>query len=192
MTDQDKIPSNNRSLELCRRVVTTESFIAEAREIYGNRYDYSKVDYKNRDNRVIVTCLIHGDFQVYAREHLDGKGCPKCKKGEKFIVKLKEKFGDKFGLDKFIYESSTSLVTLICPTHGVFSRLPNVILNSKYGCQKCGNDALLQLQELAHLDAIEHKEEREQARKERHRARIEAKRHAEEQVAQKKKKKPLI
>ena len=28
---------DNRSLELCRRVVTTESFIAEAKEIYGGR-----------------------------------------------------------------------------------------------------------------------------------------------------------
>ena len=33
---------NNRSIELCRRIVTTESFIAEAKEIYGDRYDYSK------------------------------------------------------------------------------------------------------------------------------------------------------
>lgn len=88
-------PKDNRSLELCRRVVTTESFIAEAKEIYGERYDYNKVDYKNRDHRVIVTCPVHGDFQVYAREHLDGKECPKCEKGEKFLAKLKEKFGDK-------------------------------------------------------------------------------------------------
>ena len=57
---------SNRSIELCRRVVTTESFIAEAKEIYGDRYDYSKVDYKNRDHRVVVTCPIHGDFQVYS------------------------------------------------------------------------------------------------------------------------------
>ena len=68
---------NNRSLELCKRHVTTESFIVEAKEIYGDRYDYSKVVYKNRDHRVIIVCPIHGDFQVYAREHLDGKGCPK-------------------------------------------------------------------------------------------------------------------
>lgn len=167
---------NNRSLEFCRRTVTTESFIAETKEIYGNRYDYSKVDYKNRDQRVTVVCPVHGDFQVYAREHLDGKGCPKCEKGEKFLVKLKEKFGDKFGLDEFVYESSTSPVTLICPTHGAFSRLPNVILNSKYGCQECGNEVLRQLQEQAHRDAIEHKEERNQARKERYRARKEAER----------------
>ena len=135
------ISQTNRSLELCKRVVTTESFIAEAKEIYGDRYDYSKVDYKNRDHRVVVTCPVHGDFQVYAREHLDGKGCPKCEKGEKFLVKLKQKFGDKFGLDEFVYDSSTSPVTLICPTHGAFSRKPQQILSLQFGCPMCGSDA---------------------------------------------------
>ena len=82
----------NRSLELCKRVVTTESFIEEAKEIYGDRYSYSKVEYKNREHRVTVICPVHGEFQIFAREHLDGKGCPKCEKGEKFLVKLKENF----------------------------------------------------------------------------------------------------
>ena len=41
MNDQDA-SQGNRSLELCKRVVTTESFIAEAKEIYGDRYDYSR------------------------------------------------------------------------------------------------------------------------------------------------------
>ena len=177
---------HNRSLELCRRVVTTESFIAEAKEIYGNRYDYSKVEYKNRDHRVTIVCPVHGDFQVYAREHLDGKGCPKCDKGEKFLAKLKEKFGNKFGLEQFIYESSTSPVTLICPIHGSFSRLPNQILNYSHGCPECGNDYLRQLQEAARQNAIEHKEERDQARRERQRARNEAKRIEEEKAAKEK------
>ena len=153
MNEQDTA-KGNRSQELCRRVVTTESFIAEAKEIYGDRYDYSKVDYKNRDNRVVVTCPVHGDFQVYAREHLDGKGCPKCEKGEKFIAKLKEKFGDKFGLDEFVYESSTTPVTLICPTHGAFSKLPNQILNLQFGCPHCGNDA----KEVIHNAAVAKKQ----------------------------------
>jgi hypothetical protein len=138
---------SNRSLELCRRVVTTESFIREAIEIYGDRYKYDKVEYKNRDNKVIVTCPIHGDFHIFAREHLDGKGCPKCEKGDKFIAKLKEKFGNKFGLGQFVYESSTSPVTLICPTHGAFSRLPNQILSSNCGCPECANDIIKQKQE---------------------------------------------
>jgi DNA polymerase III epsilon subunit-like protein len=185
MSEQVDNP-NNRSLELCKRVVTTESFIAEAKEKYGDRYDYSKVEYKNKDHRVTITCPIHGDFQVYAREHLDGRECPKCEKGDKFIKKLREKFGDKFGLEEFVYNSSTSPITLICPTHGAFSRLPNQILNYKFGCPECGNDVLRQLQEQLHQDAIEHKEERELARKERQLARKEAQRLAEEQAAKEK------
>ena len=150
MTNDTK---NNRSLELCRRTVTTESFIAEAKEIYGERYDYSKVEYKNCEHRVTVVCPIHGEFLVYAREHLDGKGCPKCEKGEKFLVKLKEKFGDKFGLDNFVYESSTAPVTLICPTHGAFSRLPHQILTSSMGCPECANDIVRQKQEATQIAA---------------------------------------
>jgi len=154
MVDNQIVKQGNRSLELCKRVVTTESFIAEAKEIYGDRYDYSKVEYKNRDHRVTVVCPIHGDFQVYAREHLDGKGCPKCEKGEKFIAKLKEKFGDKFGLDEFVYESSTSLVTLICPVHGAFSRTPTQILNSSWGCPECAK----KVNDDAHQAAVARKE----------------------------------
>lgn len=137
-TEEQTPQTGNRSLDLCRRTVTTESFIAEAKEIYGDRYDYSKVEYKNKDHRVTIICPIHGEFQVYAREHLDGKGCPKCEKGEKFLKKLHEKFGDKFGLEQFVYESSTTPVTLICPTHGAFSKLPNPILSSPCGCPECG------------------------------------------------------
>lgn len=144
---------SNRSIELCKRVVTTESFIAEAKEIYGDRYDYSKVEYKNREHRVTIVCPVHGDFQVYAREHLDGKGCPKCEKGEKFLLKLKDKFGDKFGLDEFVYDSSTTPVTLVCPTHGAFSRLPHQILNSSLGCPECANDIVKQKQEAAQIAA---------------------------------------
>lgn len=154
MVDDQIVKQGNRSLELCKRVVTTESFIAEAKEIYGNRYDYSKVDYKNRDHRVTVVCPIHGDFLVYAREHLDGKGCPKCEKGEKFLAKLEEKFGDKFGLEQFVYNSSTSPVTLVCPEHGAFSRTPTQILNSSWGCPECAK----KVNDDAHQAAVARKE----------------------------------
>ena len=149
MADQN-IEKSNRSLELCKRVVTTESFIAEAKEIYGDRYDYSKVDYINKEHRVTIVCPVHGDFQIYAREHLDGKGCPKCEKGEKFIAKLKEKFGDKFGLEQFVYNSSTSPITLICSEHGSFSRTPTQILNSAWGCPECAK----KVNENAHQAAL--------------------------------------
>lgn len=137
MSNMDKEDRSNRSFELCTRVVTTESLIEEAKVIYGDKYSYDKVNYVNKDHRIIVGCPTHGDFNIFAREHLDGKGCPKCAKGEKFIAKLHAKFGDRFCLDKFIYESSTAPVTLICPEHGEFSRIPSQILNSPYGCPEC-------------------------------------------------------
>ena len=165
----------NRCLELCNRVVTTKSFIAEAKEIYGNRYRYNKVNYINCEHKVTITCPVHGDFQVFAREHLDGKGCPKCEKGEKFVAKLKDKFGDKFGLDEFIYHSSTLPVTLICPTHGAFTKLPHAILNSRCGCPECGNELMRQLLEQAHEEAIRRKEEERQRQ-------LEAERKAKEEA----------
>lgn len=156
----------NRSLELCRRVVTTESFIEEAKAIYGDMYDYSKVDYKNREHQVVVRCSVHGDFNIFAREHLDGKGCPKCAKGKKFIQKLQAKFGDKFLLDKFVYNSSKDPVELICPTHGSFLRIPSTILNSTCGCPKCGNELSRSLNDRAHAEAEERKEEKRKKKEE--------------------------
>ena len=154
--------TNNRSIEMCRRTVTTESFIAEAKAIYGDRYDYSKVEYKNREHRVTVICPIHGEFDVYAREHLDGKGCSKCEKSDKFLAKLHEKFADKFGLEQFVYQSSTEPITLICPEHGAFTRLPNQILNSTFGCPECAN----KVKEDAHAQAVARKENEKRQKEE--------------------------
>ncbi|MBQ2290857.1 MAG: DUF723 domain-containing protein [Paludibacteraceae bacterium] len=154
--------TNNRSIEMCRRTVTTESFIAEAKAIYGDRYDYSKVEYKNREHRVTVICPIHGEFDVYAREHLDGKGCSKCEKSDKFLAKLHEKFADKFDLEQFVYQSSTEPVTLICPEHGAFTRLPNQILNSTFGCPECANKVKAD----AHAQAVARKENEKRQKEE--------------------------
>ena len=141
----------NRSIELCTRVVTTESFIAEARHVYGNHYDYSKVNYINSSNKVTIGCPIHGDFEIYAREHLDGKGCPRCAKGEKFVVKLKEKFGEKFGLERFKYIDSQTPVELICLKHGSFMMSPTRILTSPCGCPECGNERIVQMRDEARI-----------------------------------------
>lgn len=56
--------------------LTQEEFIARAKEIHGDKYDYSKTIYTNRRTAVCVTCPKHGDF--YTKELLYGKGCVKC------------------------------------------------------------------------------------------------------------------
>jgi len=47
--------------------------------IHGNKYDYSKVDYKGWHPKVTITCPIHGDFEMSPTNHIRGyQGCPTC------------------------------------------------------------------------------------------------------------------
>ena len=42
--------------------MTTEDFIARAKQIHGDTYDYSKVKYKNSVSKVEIICREHGSF----------------------------------------------------------------------------------------------------------------------------------
>lgn len=56
----------------------SEYFISLAREIHGDRYNYSNLKYINAASKVTITCKKHGDFEQDAATHLKGKGCIKC------------------------------------------------------------------------------------------------------------------
>ena len=53
-------------------------FIEKAKEIHGNKYDYSKVEYKNLRTKVCIICPKHGEFWQIPYSHLKGFGCSKC------------------------------------------------------------------------------------------------------------------
>lgn len=57
---------------------TTEEFIAEAKKVHGDKYNYSKVVYVNRDTKVCIICPIHGEFWQTPHSHLNKQGCPYC------------------------------------------------------------------------------------------------------------------
>lgn len=73
-----------------RRLSTKESFIEAAIKVHGNKYDYSKVNYKNNNTKVEIICPKHGSFWSTPGNHLSGKSCFKCQssKGEKKIREL--------------------------------------------------------------------------------------------------------
>ena len=58
--------------------LTTEEFIARAKAVHGDRYDYSKVEYVNNSTNVCIICKKHGEFWQRPSHHIDGSGCPKC------------------------------------------------------------------------------------------------------------------
>lgn len=60
------------------RKLTTESFISRAKQVHGNKYDYSKLNYVRMKDKVCIVCPIHGEFWQKAYSHLHGIGCRYC------------------------------------------------------------------------------------------------------------------
>lgn len=125
----------------------TEGFIERAILIFGTTYDYSLVEYKNKDTKVKIICKIHGIFEQRPGQHIHRKqGCPTCGKlkCKKAITKTTPQFikeailihGNKFDYSLVEYKNSQIPITIICPIHGEFNQRPNDHLQGK-GCEKC-------------------------------------------------------
>ena len=125
---------------------TTYDFIKEAKEIHGDKYDYSKTEYSGCKSKVAIICPIHGEFTQRADHHLKGCGCKFCSGNEKCITNKKENFikkaklvhGNKYDYSKVEYTGRHEKVCIICPEHGEFWQTPNNHLHG-YGCKKCSN-----------------------------------------------------
>ena len=59
-------------------MLSTDKFIEKARKVHGNKYDYSKVDYKNSLTNICIICPKHGEFWQKPENHYYGHGCPVC------------------------------------------------------------------------------------------------------------------
>ncbi|AYV78028.1 MAG: hypothetical protein Edafosvirus4_12 [Edafosvirus sp.] len=58
---------------------TNEEFISKAIELYGNKFDYSKVKYINMFTKIIIRCIEHNyEFLRNPHEHLRRHGCKIC------------------------------------------------------------------------------------------------------------------
>jgi len=61
--------------------LSREDFIRRAKEIHGDKYDYSKVEYKNSQIKVCIICKEHGEFWQTPDSHINQKqNCPLCAK----------------------------------------------------------------------------------------------------------------
>jgi G:T-mismatch repair DNA endonuclease (very short patch repair protein) len=59
------------------RLKTTEEFIQQAKEVHGDIYNYSLVNYKNGDTKIDIICPSHGTFTQLPWGHLK-YGCRSC------------------------------------------------------------------------------------------------------------------
>src|SRR5690606_9045744 len=131
-----------RSINLSRLYShTTEYFIERAKQIHGNKFDYSLVDYKNNNTKIKIICDNGHIFEQLPSNHLNKFGCFKCdgknKNTEDFIKSALKKHGNKYDYRLVKYQNNRTKVKIICPIHNVFEQRPTSHLSGQ-GCPKCG------------------------------------------------------
>ena len=133
--------SNNKNSE----------FIIKAKEIHGNKFDYSLVDYKNCDNKVKIKCMICNKiFEQIPYNHINKKaGCINCytinkykitlnQRLNEFIKKAKEIHNNNYDYTKVIFVNSKTPIIIICnKCNNEFKNTTNAHLNGDGGCKIC-------------------------------------------------------
>ncbi len=143
------------------RTKSQEQFIKEAKEIWGDKNDYSKAQYIDSNTEVTnIYCTIHNlYFNQIGNLHLRGhEGCKLCQKENrsKFQTKTKQEFIDdvtktwnninkkygtsyKFDYSNINYEhSQDSLLRIKCLKHNVeFNQRAHGHLQAHLGCPLC-------------------------------------------------------
>ena len=136
-------------------------FAVRARLVHGDKYDYSLVDYKGANQKVIIVCSTHGQFTQTPGNHLYGYGCNRCADSVRsrfgtikgicsrpkiagsysiveFVAKSKEVHGETYDYSLAKYIDSITRITIICPTHGQFKQVPSNHMRGQ-GCPLCGH-----------------------------------------------------
>ena len=119
----------------------TDEFIQKCIEVHGNKYDYSKVEYKNNRTSVKIICPIHSEFEQTPSNHLSNRGCKKCAgynlSKEQFIEDCIKIHGGKYDYSKINWDTKKRKIEVICPTHGSFliGKANHRLLNQ--GCPLC-------------------------------------------------------
>ena len=130
------------------RGMSLNEIIEQAKKIHNNKYDYSKLNVKNKQEKGEIICPIHGSFWQTLSKHLYGRGCPKCGittrsisktfTKEKFILKAITIFDDKDDFTNFTYEKMNKKAKFSCKIHGEYEMRPYDYLQG-HRCPICGN-----------------------------------------------------
>lgn len=128
-----------------------EKFLNGAKEIHGNKFNYSKIkegDVQDSESVILISCNIcNHEWQCSVKDHIHSrKVCPGCKKVkpwnlERFLIRAREVHGDKYDyseVEEFHIKGAKSHVPLKCRkcsyqwTTSIISHV-----NNKGNCPQC-------------------------------------------------------
>lgn len=133
--------------------MSNEEFVSKARNVHGDKYDYSKVEYVNGETKLCIICPKHGEFWQTPENHLQGRGCKQCsierqvarltKTKDKFVEDCVRLHGDKFSYEDSDYVNCHVKVKIKCNKCGnYFFMTPHNHLTHKEGCPFCKQSKL--------------------------------------------------
>lgn len=158
-------PSHHKAGVGCRACafesskISRDEFIARARELHGERYEYRDVpsDLRVSSDSIEITCRVHGVlFRQSASTHMHGHtGCPECKSllqtgpahlrgshkarsevTDDFVSRARLVHEDRYNYDECDYRNAYKKVRIRCGDHGVFEQAPGNHLRGS-GCPSC-------------------------------------------------------
>lgn len=99
-----------------------------AREIHGDKYNYSQVgEIKKKYQVVTIGCPVHGPYQQRVDLHLRGHGCPECygqsnkwdakERARRFFEKARSMHGDQFDYSEANYVDKRTPIRIRCKKH---------------------------------------------------------------------------
>lgn len=130
-----------------QQILTQEEFIARARLLHNDKYDYSQVEYQGVAKKIKIGCPVHGFFEQNASNHIfRGNGCKKCAIAQSakdnltdandFLERIKKIHGSRYDYSEVDYKGTSRKVKIICREHGVFWQGAGAHLKGS-GCQQC-------------------------------------------------------
>lgn len=128
--------------------LSNEEFIKKSKQIWGNKYDYSLVEYKNMKTKIKLICENNHIFDITPDNHLRLRGCLYCSNKvnlvidkDGFVEKSNKTHNSKYDYSIFEYKNSTTKSKIICNIHGVFEQTSNAHMAGS-GCKHCYIDLL--------------------------------------------------
>jgi hypothetical protein len=139
----------NRLIEKDKKLkmkkLTQEEFINKCKSIHGDKFDYSKIIYKNIRTKVIVICKKHGEFNITADNHTQKKqGCWNCFLDKHKLTQLTpERLENlkKIHNNKYSYQDLSvdkGFIKISCPNHGEFNQYL-YFHEYGHGCPECNS-----------------------------------------------------
>ena len=135
-----------------RKNMNKEKFLKKAKEIFGNFYNYDRVDYIDASTKICIICPIHGEFWQTPNSHLNKTGCPICGSNTKYFdiektidlikkecsIRIKNGISQTFVKYLGDWRFGATEIIINCPLHGDYVvTIRDFLENRSFGCQKC-------------------------------------------------------